>query len=349
MEDGQKAKFQKEILDWYRNHGRALPWRRNPTPYRIWISEIMLQQTQVKTAVPYYERFLARFPDVVSLAHASEPEVLALWSGLGYYARARNLRKAARHIVGTYGSFPVDFEAILALPGIGRYTAGAICAIAYNQPRPAVDGNIRRVIARLTALRGAEGRYYRQMNSLIPHGEASTFTQAMMDLGAMICTPLRPACLRCPAGEFCRAKKLGIQDQFPPRRARQACRQIRIAALLLERRNRILLVFPVRPAFIPGKYGLPARLLSDSENPKEAAVRLCRKVIGRAIPLSSCALFRHAIGRRQIVVHGYRGKTSIPLPCPDEPGNCRWAERSSVGKLLTSSLYKKMLQKDAKP
>jgi A/G-specific adenine glycosylase len=348
VDAGKIPKFQEHLLNWYRNHARVLPWRTNPNPYRIWISEIMLQQTQVKTVVPYYSRFIARFPDVASLAKASEQEVLALWSGLGYYNRARNLRKSARRIVKKKGGFPAGFGEILALPGIGRYTAGAICAIAYNQAQPAVDGNIRRVIARLMRLERAvpETWFYNQVTALIPPREASSFTQAMMDLGAVVCTPVQPACPRCPVEKFCMAKKLGIQDRIPPSKTRQARKRIRVASLVLERSSKILVTSPVSPNFIPGRLGLPSRLLSALEKPRDAAVRLCRKILGKAVPLASCARFRHSIGHRQILVYGFCGEASVPLSRMLGAGNFRWAHRSSTGALLTSSLFKKVV-KDA--
>jgi A/G-specific adenine glycosylase len=338
--------FRRQLLKWYRKHARGLPWRSHPTPYRIWISEVMLQQTQVKTVVPFYRRFIARFPNVASLAKASEQEVLALWSGLGYYNRARNLCRAARRIMQTGGRFPSEFKEILALPGVGRYTAGAICAIAYNQAQPAVDGNIRRVIARLRGLERVvpENWFYRQAAALIPPREASSFTQAMMDLGATICTPLQPFCPRCPVASFCRSIKLGIQDRIPLPKGKLTGEHIRIAALLLQRSDRILLISPVSPGFIPGKLGLPSCLISDAERPADAAIRLCRRILGHKIALASCTKFRHGIGQRQIEVYGFSGKAEVPLSPVREPGRLCWTRRSSSYALLTSSLFKKVIR-----
>jgi A/G-specific adenine glycosylase len=245
----------------------------------------------------------------------------------------------------TGGGFPSGFNEILALPGIGRYTAGAICAIAYNQAQPAVDGNIRRVIARLMGLeRGVpEDWFYRQATALIPPRKASSFTQAMMDLGATVCMPLQPLCPRCPVAPFCRSMKLGIQDRIPPPKKKLPGKHVRIAALLLQRSDRILLISPVNPGFIPGRLGLPSCLIMDAERPADAAVRLCRRILGRRIPLASCAKFRHGIGQRQIEVYGFSGKADTAPSRPREPGRFYWTRRSSSCALLTSSLFKKVI------
>jgi len=213
----QIQKFRIKLLHWYSENRRDLPWRHNPTPYRVWISEIMLQQTQVKTVVPYYNRFLKQFPDVESLARSSEQNVLKHWAGLGYYSRARNLHRAARDIVGIHGTFPTEHDEILALPGIGRYTAGAICSIALNQPRPIVDGNIRRVLIRLNAIRRkvSESYFWDLMKRLLPERNISSFNQAMMELGALICLPFQPNCMQCPLKSLCKAWESGIQNNIP--------------------------------------------------------------------------------------------------------------------------------------
>jgi A/G-specific adenine glycosylase len=199
MWDWEKTRnFQERLLHWYGRHKRELPWRSNPAPYRVWVSEIMLQQTQAKTVLPYYDRFFKRFPDIQSLARASEQEVLALWAGLGYYGRARNLHRAARQIVDDHGGvFPDKLEEILMLPGIGRYTAGAICSIAFNRPLPIVDGNVRRVIRRLHGIgrRIPESHFWNQASAWVPEGKTSAFNQAVMELGALVCLPHRPLCL----------------------------------------------------------------------------------------------------------------------------------------------------------
>ncbi len=212
------------LLAWYDRHRRDLPWRappgRRPDPYLVWLSEIMLQQTTVATVGPYFDRFVARFPDIRALAAASLDEVLHLWQGMGYYARARNLHAGARAVVARRGgSFPDDPAALRALPGVGDYTAAAIAAIAFDRPLAAVDGNVERVVARLFAERaplpGAKPRLRALAASLVPHERAGDFAQAMMDLGALLCTPRRPRCVLCPWRENCAAAASGIAEELP--------------------------------------------------------------------------------------------------------------------------------------
>jgi A/G-specific adenine glycosylase len=214
------------LLTWYDRHRRNLPWRappgQRPDPYRVWLSEIMLQQTTVATVGPYFDRFVARWPDVSSLAAASLDEVLHLWQGLGYYARARNLHACARAVAAHHGGqFPDTVEALRGLPGVGEYTAAAIGAIAFDRPEAAVDGNVERVVARLFAVRdampAAKTRLRALAKSLVPVERAGDFAQAMMDLGATICTPRRPRCVLCPWRTNCAAAALGIAEDLPAR------------------------------------------------------------------------------------------------------------------------------------
>ena len=211
------------LVKWFRTNARELPWRQNPTPYFIWLSEIMLQQTRIETVRGYFERFRTALPDIPSLAAADEEQVLKLWEGLGYYSRARNLRAAAKEIMEKHqGRFPETFAEIRALPGIGDYTAGAVCSIAFGLPEPAVDGNVMRVIARLAAFEGdvrsaairkevAEG-----LRKVYPRGAESDFTQALMELGEVVCTPAgSPDCSHCPLADFCLAQKSGRQSALP--------------------------------------------------------------------------------------------------------------------------------------
>ena len=214
--------LRRSLLVWYAESGRTLPWRQSRDPYAIWISEIMLQQTQVKTVIPYYERWLKQFPTLEELAAADQQQVLKLWQGLGYYARARNLHRAAQVIVQQYdGQFPQQLKTALSLPGIGRTTAGGILSAAFNQPVAILDGNVKRVLARLIALGTPPAR---ALNSLWELSEAlldpdrpRDFNQALMDLGATICTPQNPACLLCPWRVHCQAHHLGIQSELPMR------------------------------------------------------------------------------------------------------------------------------------
>jgi A/G-specific adenine glycosylase len=249
------AKFQLQLLEWYRRHRRALPFRGTRDSYRIWIAEVMLQQTRVSAAVPYYERFLRRFPTVKALARAPESEVLKLWAGLGYYSRARHLHRAAKQIVARHGGrFPRDREAALALPGVGEYTAAAVLSIAYDEPLAVLDGNVARVIGRQLALRGdlrGPGRWRqlaRMAQELMPPrgaGRAGQWNQAMMELGATVCLPRAPRCAQCPVQGTCAAFERGIQEQIPEKRKKRPKTKVALAAaVLLDRQDRTLLVKP---------------------------------------------------------------------------------------------------------
>ena len=221
--------FAARVLDWYDREGRKdLPWHRSRTPYRIWLSEVMLQQTQVATVIPYFERFIARFPNVDALARAALDEVLALWTGLGYYARARNLHAAAREIAAKHaGELPADLDQLMRLPGIGRTTAGAILAAAFGERAPILDGNVKRVLARFHALPGHPGES-RTAHALWTYADAHTpnervadYTQAIMDLGALVCRRSKPDCERCPVNADCEARASARVDQFPAPRPRR--------------------------------------------------------------------------------------------------------------------------------
>ncbi len=246
------AEIRKQLLGWFREFQRDLPWRRNKDPYRIWLSEVMLQQTRVAAVIPFYERFLERFPDIRALAGAPEEEVLRLWSGLGYYSRARNLQRAAQQVVKIHsGEFPRTIEAALALPGIGSYTAAAILSIAFDAKHAVLDGNVARVLARVGAVRRdlREGGCWRTLqksaDELLDPKSPGDWNQAMMELGAMICTPRAPQCLLCPIAKFCRARQLGLTDVIPEKRKKRATVEIKLAAaVLLDPRGRTLLLPP---------------------------------------------------------------------------------------------------------
>jgi A/G-specific adenine glycosylase len=244
------TEFQKRLLTWFRTHQRDLPWRTSREPYRIWVAEIMLQQTRIAAVMPYYERFLEYFPTVESLAAAPQQEVLKLWSGLGYYSRARNLHSAAKEIVAEHnGKFPRTLEAALQLPGIGVYTAAAVLSIAYDAPLAVLDGNVARVLARIHAVRGdlRVPRTWRALtekaDQLLARKTASDWNQALMELGEVICMPKSPRCLVCPVVKSCRAFAEGITNEIPaPRRKRAPIAMTIAAVILLDPKGRTLLV-----------------------------------------------------------------------------------------------------------
>ncbi|MBI3777374.1 MAG: A/G-specific adenine glycosylase [Gammaproteobacteria bacterium] len=279
----------RRLLAWYDRHGRkTLPWKRKRDPYRIWISEIMLQQTQVATVIPYFQRFIARFPDLRSLARADLDGVLHLWTGLGYYARARNLHKAAQRVVNEHGSkFPRTFEAVADLPGIGRSTAGAILTLAFGQRHPILDGNVKRVLARYHAIdtplnkRETEEKLWQLAERHTPRQRVADYTQAIMDLGATVCTRTKPQCSACPLRTNCRACRLGAPQDFP---VRTAARKTPVKAtqmlMIRDTRGRVLLQRRPPAGLWGGLWGFPE--CADGN-----ARQWCRKTLGINIQTES--------------------------------------------------------------
>lgn len=247
---GALAVFQRRLLAWFRANRRDFPWRRGRDPYRVWLAEVMLQQTRIAAVLPYYRRFLRKFPGVRALARSREANVLKAWSGLGYYSRARNLRRAAQEIVARHdGKFPRELDAALALPGVGRYTAAAVLSIAYEAPLAVLDGNVARVLARLGAVTGdlhAPRRWRRLQQDaerLLAPRAPGDWNQALMELGETVCTPQAPCCEACPVSRWCRGYRLGIAAELPtPRKKRAPVKQSIAAAVLLDLRGRTLLV-----------------------------------------------------------------------------------------------------------
>jgi A/G-specific adenine glycosylase len=337
--------LQRALLGWYNRSRRALPWRATRDPYRIWVSEVMLQQTTVKAATPYYQAFVARFPDVRALAAAPEEQVLAAWSGLGYYQRARNLHRGARRLVERHGGrFPRTLEAALDVPGVGLYTASAVLSIAYDLPLPVVDGNVRRVVARLRALRGPEwlreGPYYNVARDLLDPSDPGGWNQAVMELGATVCTPRAPACPACPVRAHCEALAQGIVDLVPEQRPRPAPVQVNLAAALVERAGRVLLVRRPEGRLMGRMWEVPqtsleSRGLSDLE--PELATRHGLRVA--AGPL--LARVRHAITFRRIRVDVHAARLRRDPPADAE--RYAWVEPQAL-ELPVSSLTRKILR-----
>ncbi|MBL8250671.1 MAG: A/G-specific adenine glycosylase [Candidatus Competibacter sp.] len=292
------ADFGRRVLGWFDAHGRKeLPWQRNPTPYRVWVSEIMLQQTQVTTVAPYYRRFMERFPNIRALADAGLDEVLGFWAGLGYYARARNLHQAARLVRDCYGGeMPADFDRVQALPGIGRSTAGAILALAHGQRQPILDGNVKRVLARFAAVEGWPGqpavaaRLWALAERYTPFERVADYTQAMMDLGALICAPRRPRCDACPLAAECRARAQGRQAALPDPKPRRSL-PVRATRMVLLRSSEGEVLLERRPPT-----GVWGGLWSFPECPAEADVaQWCRERLGLKVAVENAwTVLRHS-------------------------------------------------------
>jgi len=319
--------FRKLLLAWFREFQRDLPWRRTKDPYRIWISEIMLQQTRVAAVIPYYERFLTRFPDVRALAEAPQEEVLRLWSGLGYYSRARNLQKAAQQIVAQHGGrFPQKEEAVLALSGIGPYTGSAILSIAFGARHAVLDGNVARVLARLGAIRGdlRESQRWQSLQktagALLDSKSPGDWNQAMMELGAMVCTPHSPQCLLCPVAKFCRARQSGDPESFPEKRKKREVVQIALAAAVFctPRGQTLLLPPPQQKTENKPAADDVATLVSRMWHFPTVAIRKDAQTELRSflagllpnknslLPLEPLARVRHAVTYRNVTVLPFR-------------------------------------------
>ncbi len=307
------------LLRWYARHGRDLPWRRRPDPYRVLISEVMLQQTTVASVVPYYERFVAAFPDLESLAAAHEEDLLRLWSGLGYYRRARSLLAAARIMKGEHGGrVPDDPASLRRLPGIGPYTSEAILAIAFGRPAVALDGNLARVLARLGAYEGdprsAEGRrlLYDAGLSMVTAGSPKAVNQALMDLGASVCTPRRPRCDACPVERSCKGRGAGVAERIPRPRRRSPTVAETLAAGIVRRGGRVLLRRRAG-VLMDGLWEFPMAVASEGRDPVRALDREIRRLggVGLRAPRSAGSV-RHAITNRRIRVEIYCGEAADP-------------------------------------
>ena len=273
----------RQLLPWWDKHGRKhLPWQKDRTPYRIWVSEIMLQQTRVETVTPYFERFMASLPNVQALAAADDDDMLAIWAGLGYYSRAHNLLKAARIVVTQHdGELPRDFDSLVALPGIGRSTAGAILALAHGQRRAILDGNARRVLARVHAVEGWPGKaavsrtLWNLAESNTPPDRVRDYTQAIMDLGATVCLRRRPRCSACPLAESCRARKHGLTAEIPASKPKANRPAKRRSMLVVQRPDGAILLRRRPPTGIwAGLWSLPT--LNEEENARD----WCGRVLG---------------------------------------------------------------------
>jgi A/G-specific adenine glycosylase len=316
----------KLLLDWYRRVRRDLPWRRTRDPYRIWISEIMLQQTRVDQALPYYQRFVERYPDVTSLAHADLDEVLRFWEGLGYYSRARNMHKAARQIVDRHrGRFPETHEEVIALQGIGPYTAAAILSIAFGQPWPVVDGNVVRVISRLfgigedVRLGSVQKTIARHAAELLDRENPGDFNQAMMELGATVCTPASPSCPACPLQERCHAFRHNATAKYPFKSPAKKRPHHHIAVGVVSDANgRLLIARRPDDAMLGGLWEFPGGKQEKGETLPETVRRELREELGVDVDVASepFRIVRHAYSHITITLHAFHATLKNGSPCP---------------------------------
>ncbi len=324
LSTGEFARFRANLLEWFARHRRDLPWRRTRDPYAIWISEIMLQQTRVAAVIPYYERFLARFPNFETLAEAAESDLLAYWAGLGYYYRARNLQKAAQ-VIRKLGSFPSNYAEIRALPGIGDYTAAAIASIAFNVPNAVLDGNVSRVLSRVSndatniASPGGRKHFARLADSLLDRDSPGAFNQALMELGATVCLPVNPQCLLCPVADLCRARANATQNRLPVKIvARKNEHEHRTVFWIEQDRNLLVWQRAADSRLMPGFWELP-------EAP-QFPIAPAGKSLGS---------FRHTI-----TFHNYRFEV-IAAAAPADIGACTWVALDQIDTFPLSTILKK--------
>jgi A/G-specific adenine glycosylase len=304
----------RRLLDWFRQSARDLPWRRTTDPYRIWLSEVMLQQTRVETVRPYYRRFLRAFPNVRRLAAADLDEVLKLWEGLGYYGRARNLHRAAQVIVEQQGGrFPKTAEALARLPGVGRYTAGAIASIAFGQQTPVLDGNVKRVLARLYALdapiddHAVANQLWQLADALVPPGDPGAFNQALMELGARVCTPRTTECDKCPIRGPCRARAGGLQQTLPVRRPKRPVPHHEIIAAAIRKNSTYLIGKRPPKGMLGGLWEFPGGKVEPGETLTKAVLREVEEETGLQVRVDEkIATVRHAYTHFKITLHLFR-------------------------------------------
>lgn len=301
--------FRKLILQWFDAHGRKhFPWQQNKTPYRVWISEIMLQQTQVNTVIPYYEKFMQRFPDVLTLANAHEDEVLHSWAGLGYYSRARNLHRAAKMILNEFaGQFPDNFEGLLKLPGIGRSTAGAILSIAYNQAAAILDGNVKRVLARFHGItqpineKNIENQLWALAESYLDVKRMADYTQAMMDLGATLCTRSKPDCHPCPLIKHCSAHQQNITELIPQKKSTKKIPTRSATFLIFKYQDNILLQKRPSTGIWGGLWSFPE---IAGEIDKKNIHAYCKENFNiKAVNLQTLTSFRHTFSHYHLDIY----------------------------------------------
>ncbi len=351
-------RIQQKLLQWYGVNHRILPFRESSDAYRIWVSEVMLQQTQIITMIPYYNRFMEAFPSVFDLAQASEDDVYKLWAGLGYYSRARNLLRCAKEIVESHGGkFPTDYKEALKLPGVGPYTAGAVLSIAYNLKHPAVDGNVMRVIARLynisddIAIPKTKKIFEEKVQSILPD-DVRHFNQAIMELGALVCTPTNPRCKECPVRAQCQAYELGLQDDLPIKSKKAKNKVSHMGVGILNYQDKILFIKNDK-GLLSGLWGLP---IVEGHNQTDAKKNLLKAVdqgynlnIGETNKLGEVThIFTHKTWKMLVYeidvtlkeVNSFKETEEIY-----EGKHVRWIEKDEIGNYAISTAFQKVLDK----
>lgn len=347
--------FQNKLLDWFDTHQRDLPWRHTYDPYHVWISEVMLQQTQMSRGVEYFTRWVERFPNIDSVAAASEEEILKLWEGLGYYSRARNLHKAAQHIAVEYnGMLPESYDLLLGLPGIGNYTAAAIMSLAFNRNFPLVDANVERVFARFFNLpepiksKTARVFIWKKAEELLPRGKARAFNQALMELGALVCLPQRPECPDCPVRGHCESLQLGVTDERPVLPRPPKAIRIEMCTGILIHDRKIFIQKRRENDVWANLWEFPGGRLQEGETPESAVVREYCEETGFAVGnLEKIALIRHSYTKYRVILHCYfcRLQNGSTEPVLHAAQAYRWVDYSELSQYAFPAGHRKLLEK----
>lgn len=330
--------FHSRLLNWYKTVKRDMPWRKTVDPYRILVSEFMLQQTQVKTVIPYYEKWIKSFPTIKKLASTSESNVLKHWEGLGYYSRARNLRNSAILIQKNYaGKVPDSLEEIQKLPGVGHYTAGAVLSIAYDKKVPALDGNVKRVLSRLFLLKEngsnkkSENKLWETMDTLLPEKDCGDFNQAFMELGATICLPQNPCCEVCPLKGFCQAKQKGKQKQFPPPKKATEITSIQVCAAVIFNKSRVYIQKRKAGGLMGGLWEFPGGKMNPGETEEECLRREIKEELGLSIRIGKKIMtHRHSYTRFRVTLNVYHCHIHSGTLSPSACDEWKWVNSETL-------------------
>ncbi len=341
------------LLDWFALHRRDLPWRETYDPYHVWISEIMLQQTQMERGVVYFRRWMERFPDVQSLAQAHEDEVLKLWEGLGYYSRARNLHLAARIVAGEHqGCLPQDLDRLLQLPGIGPYTARAIASIAFGQDVCVIDANVERVMSRLFDIslpvksRPAQAAIEAHCLRLLPPGEARNFNQSLMELGSLVCSARTPSCTVCPLAPWCQARAAGVQEERPVTAKPPAPIRVAMATGVLVHEGRVLVQKRLADDIWAGLWEFPGGVVEAGETPRQAVIREYLEetglLVNHPVPI---AAFKHSYTRYRVTMHAFHVRLQSDPSCLTlgAAQEQRWARWSEIAELAFPAGHRQLI------
>jgi A/G-specific adenine glycosylase len=352
-DDKKSGEMVQKLIFWFVTNKRDLPWRKKHSPYETWIAEVMLQQTQVKTVLPYFQRWMKRFPDTLSVAEASEEEILKHWEGLGYYSRAENIQKTARIVVQDFeGEFPKDHQTILKLPGIGPYTAGAIMSLAYNKEHPIVDGNVERVFSRVFNIRKpvkekeSQAFIWNMARKLIPKGKARDFNQALMELGALICLPRNPLCSQCPIHSFCESYRLGLVDQRPVPRQRKVITPLEVALGVLVNDGKVLIQKRPPSGLMANLWEFPGGKLKDGETPKETLLREFAEELELKIHCSKkITVIRHSYTSFRVTLHAFFCQLQDPNQTPvlHAAVDARWVKPGQLSQYAFPSANRKLI------